>query len=474
MSLRYFIETYGCEMNKAESAAVETLFRGRGWTASPSGDDADLVLINTCSVRETAETRAKGRIAQYAARKRVRPFALVVTGCMAERAGREMKESFPGIDYVVGNFSKDSLGPIMDAVASGERVEADARTGAGARAEAAEIESDLAAETVLGQGASFVFAPSHLEPGSFRTYVPIMHGCDNFCSYCIVPYVRGREVSRPLADVLAELRAAAAAGVREAVLLGQNVNSYRFERDGAGTYFPGLLRAVDNELSRLREEGIGDLRWVRFLSSHPKDFTGPAIDAMAESRFLCRHLHLCVQHGSDRILEAMNRRYTRRAYLELVGRIREAMPGISLSTDLLVGFPGETEEDFREVLSLMEEVRFEYAFMYHFNPREGTAAASLSGQIPVELRKERLARVQELQARITRSEMESRIGDECAILVGSWSRRSGGEVLGRTERDEMVVLPGGEGDFGAFRGARLVSLSGNTFRGERMAECPGN
>ncbi len=469
MSLRYFIETYGCEMNKAESAAVETLFRGRGWTASPSGDDADLVLINTCSVRETAETRAKGRIAQYAAlkreyaaRKRVRPFALVVTGCMAERAGREMKEAFPGIDYVVGNFTKDSLGPIMDAVASGTRTDTPV------------LDPDPAAESVLGQGASFVFAPSHLEPGSFRTYVPIMHGCDNFCSYCIVPYVRGREVSRPLADVLAELRAAAAAGVREAVLLGQNVNSYRSEGDGAATDFPDLLRAVDAELSRLREEGVGDLRWVRFLSSHPKDFSDRAIEAMAGSRFLCRHLHLCVQHGSDRILEAMNRRYTRSAYVGLARRIREAMPGISLSTDLIAGFPGETEEDFRELLSLMEEVRFEYAFMYHFNPRAGTKAATLPGQVPVQLRKERLARVQELQARITRREMESRIGDECAILVGSWSRRSGGEVLGRTERDEMVVLPGGEGDLGAFRGARLVSLSGNTFRGERMAECPGN
>jgi tRNA-2-methylthio-N6-dimethylallyladenosine synthase len=449
MNRSYFIETYGCEMNKAESSAVETLFLGRGWTAAPSGGDADLVLINTCSVRETAETRAKGRIAHYAARKREKGFTLVVTGCMAERAGEGIKDAYPAVDYVVGNFSKGSLASILDAVDSGGRA-------------------------VIGEDASFVFAPSHLSPGAFRSYLPIMNGCDNFCSYCIVPYVRGRETSRKPSEVISELRALAASGVREATLLGQNVNSYKYAEDGVETDFPVLLKAADAELRKLRDEGIGELRWLRFLSSHPKDFSGPVVEAMAGSPFLCRHLHLCVQHGSDRMLAAMNRRYTRAYYLDLVHRIRSAMPGISLSTDLLTGFPGETEEDLGELFSLMSEVRFEYAFMYHFNPRAGTKAAGLPDQIPAETRKERLARVIALQAEITRGEMSSRTGTECAVLVEGFSRKSREEVLARNQQDEMVVLPGSAHDIGSFVGARLGPLSGNTFRAERMETCPGN
>jgi tRNA-2-methylthio-N6-dimethylallyladenosine synthase len=449
MNRRYFIETYGCEMNKAESAAVETLFLGRGWTSAPSGGDADLVLINTCSVRETAETRAKGRIAHYAARKREKGFTLVISGCMAERAGEGIKEAYPAVDYVVGTFSKASIGPIIDAMDSG-------------------------GQAVIGEDASYVFSPSHLSPGAFRSYLPIMHGCDNYCSYCIVPYVRGRETSRPPSAILAELRSHAASGVREATFLGQNVNSYRCAEDGTETDFPGLLKAADAELGRLRGEGIGDLRWLRFLSSHPKDFSGRAVDAMAASPFLCRHLHLCVQHGSDRILAAMNRGYTRAYYIDLVSRIRSRMPGITLSTDLLTGFPGETEEDLGELLSLMRELRFEYAFMYYYNPRAGTKAASLPDQIPMEARKERLARVIALQAEITREEMLSRVGKECAVLVEGLSRKSREEVLARNQQDEMVVLPGSARDIGKFVGARLGPLSGNTFRAERMETCPGN
>jgi tRNA-2-methylthio-N6-dimethylallyladenosine synthase len=445
---RYFIETYGCQMNKAESAAVETLFRDRGWSASENGEDADLVLINTCSVRTTAETRALGRLDLYAARKRERDFTLVVTGCMAERMKDGLKADKPAVDYVVGAFSKSSLGPIIDSVgmdpAANRPVEID-------------------------ESPSFVFAPSHLEPGAFRSYLPIMHGCDNYCSYCIVPYVRGRETSRPRAEILRELSAMASSGVREVSLLGQNVNSYSSPEEGGRLDFAGLLSSVSEELAAYEARGQGSLRWVRFLSSHPKDLGEPIIEAMARSPYLCRHIHLCVQHGSDRILEAMNRRYTARAYLDLVGRLRAAMPGISLSTDILVGFPGETEADVEATLALMREVGFEYSFMYYFNPREGTKAATMGGQIPLALRKERLARVIALQSGLSREAMNRRLGTECEVLVESVSRRSELEILGRNQQDEMVVLPGKAEEKGSFVRVRLASLKGNTFRAERIS-----
>jgi tRNA-2-methylthio-N6-dimethylallyladenosine synthase len=431
-------------MNKAESAAAENLLRQRGWAPASEGEGVDLVLINTCSVRKTAETRALGRIDQWKARKRESGLTLVVSGCMAQRLGEGgLKAGGPGVDYVLGTFSKGSLGAILDSIEEGGRA-------------------------VVGEEAAYVFAPSHLEPGAFRAYLPIMHGCDNFCTYCIVPYLRGREVSRPPSEILAEIREMAAAGVREVSLLGQNVNSYRHAGDGHAIDFPALLGEVDAELSRLRDQGIGRLDWVRFLSSHPRDFSERAIEAMASSPFVCRHLHLCAQHGSDRILKAMRRGYTAESYLALLDRIRAAMPGISLSTDILVGFPGETEEDLEATLELMRQASFEYAFMYYFNPRQGTEAAAMPGQLPLELRKERLARVIALQSELTRQAMTARLGLTCRVLIESASRRSAAEVLARNQQDEMVVLPGSPGEAGTFAEARLVSLSGNTFRAERI------
>jgi tRNA-2-methylthio-N6-dimethylallyladenosine synthase len=319
----------------------------------------------------------------------------------------------------------------------------------------------------------FSFAASHLEEGRFRSFVPIMHGCNNFCSYCIVPHVRGREVSRSPSSILDEIRLLASRGVKEITLLGQNVNSYCWEPDAPGTPknsgaflarsvdFPGLLNLVSGELEKIS----GTIGWVRFLSSHPKDLAPQAVRVMASSPLFCRHLHLCVQHGSNRILAAMNRRYTREAYLELVSRLREAMPALTLSTDILVGFPGETEEDLEETLDLMEKVRFLYAYMYHYNPREGTAAYSLEGRISGEVKRKRLARVIALQKKHTVSLLESRIGSTETVLVEGISRKNADELVGRTERDEMVVLPGSASLIGSFAVVKLSSLRGNTLRG---------
>ncbi|MDR1971949.1 MAG: tRNA (N6-isopentenyl adenosine(37)-C2)-methylthiotransferase MiaB [Treponema sp.] len=454
--MTYFFETYGCQMNSAESAALELVCRERGWSAATGGEDADLVLLNTCSVRQTAEKRVLGRIALYRALKKKRslqrrPLCLVAAGCMAERLGERLKER--GVDYVMGTSARSSFPLILESAEKGP-------AGTSGRYPA----------LYGGEKPAFAFSSSHLEEGRFRSFVPIMHGCNNFCSYCVVPYVRGPEISRDPASILAELRLLRERGVREITLLGQNVNSYRWEGGSAypGTLdFPGLLDLVAGAL-----EG-GPIRWVRFLSANPKDLSPRTIRVMAEHPAFCRHLHLPVQHGSNRVLEAMNRRYTREQYLDLAGEIRAAMPGISLSTDILVGFPGETERDLEETLTLMDEVKFLYAYMYHYNPREGTAAYALPGRIDETVKRARLGRVIALQKKHSAELLQKRLGSRDQVLVEGISRKNADELITRTERDEMVAVPGKASLIGSFAELTLSSLRGNTFRAKELCLCPG-
>ncbi|MDR0315401.1 MAG: tRNA (N6-isopentenyl adenosine(37)-C2)-methylthiotransferase MiaB [Treponema sp.] len=451
--MKYFFETYGCQMNSAESAALVLVCRERGWELAPNADEADLILLNTCSVRLTAEKRVLGRIALYASEKKKqaaagRRFTLVVAGCMAQRMGETLKEKYPAVDYVMGTSARSMFPLILEAV-----------------------ETHNTAEPLFSENAVFSFSSSHLEEGQFRSFVPIMHGCDNFCSYCIVPYVRGREVSRDPRLIAEEIRLVGERGVREVTLLGQNVNSYRWNGEdgssGLSLDFSGLLKRVAAEAEH------GGVKWLRFLSANPKDFSDQTIQVMAEHPVFCRHLHLPVQHGSNRMLAAMNRGYTREQYLALVKKIRAAMPKISLSTDILVGFPGETEADVEEALSLMEEVKFLYAYMYHFNPREGTAAYTLPGRIPEEIKRERLSKVIDLQKKHTASLLKSRIGSREMVLVEGISRKNADELISRTERDEMVAAPGPASLIGSFAELSLSSLRGNTFRAKEMNLCPG-
>jgi tRNA-2-methylthio-N6-dimethylallyladenosine synthase len=457
--LNYFFETYGCQMNSAESAALALACRERNWTAAPDGEHADLVLLNTCSVRITAEQRVLGRIALYASLKKKRlaggrPFTLVVAGCMAQRLGEKLKETYPAVDYVMGTAARSSFPLILEA--------AEKNTAGALNAGTADT-----AFPELAERAAFSFASSHLEEGQFRSFVPIMHGCNNFCSYCIVPYVRGREVSRDPRLIAGEIRLVGERGVREITLLGQNVNSYRWDGETGALDFAGLLRLVAEEAVR------SGVRWVRFLSANPRDFSGETIRVMAENPVFCRHLHLCVQHGSNRILRAMNRGYTRERYLDLAGEIRAAMPGISLSTDILVGFPGETEQDLEETLALMEELRFLYAYMYHYNPREGTAAYNLPGRVGEELKRERLARVIALQKKHTAALLSGRIGCRELVLIEGISRKNADELISRTERDEMAVASGPASMIGSFAEITLSGLRGNTFRAKELRPCPG-
>jgi tRNA-2-methylthio-N6-dimethylallyladenosine synthase len=454
--MTYFFETYGCQMNLAESASLEQLLIARGWSKADDPQVADMAIINTCSVRATAENRIFGRLGWYSGLKAVRsrmpgaksksletavdyvkdgpkPLTLIVTGCMAERLLSSLQKEYPFIDYVIGTFAKQHFGDIITAVEEHTHAAAPDDT------------------------PGYMFAPLSYEPGAFSTFVPIMHGCNNFCTYCIVPYVRGREVSRTVSEIYAELDTLSSYGVKEITLLGQNVNSYR---DGE-TDFAKLLKAIAEHLDSTNSP----TGWVRFMSSHPKDLSDDVIRVIAENEVLCRHVHLPVQHGSSRILKAMNRRYDRETYLALVDRIRKMIPDVSLTTDIMLGFPGETEEDFAEVISLMHTVRYENAFMYYYNPREGTPACTMTDQIPLEVKKERLQRVIDLQLKITSEEMQKRVGSTAKVLVESISRDDKEEVLGKTAQDERVAFSGRKSLIGTFVTVHITELNGQTFKG---------
>jgi tRNA-2-methylthio-N6-dimethylallyladenosine synthase len=446
-------------MNNAESAALDLVLRDRGWKSAGTGAEADLILINTCAVRATAERRVLGRIALYGALKKKRPFTLVVTGCMAQRLGINER----AVDYVMGIAARRDFPRLLERLERGLPLREPWAEGA--------RDTSVSGDTFVSHEEQPVFAPLHLEEGQFRAFLPIMRGCNNFCSYCIVPFVRGREVSRDPASILAEIRLLGERGVREITLLGQSVNSYRWEGEvpgpGGRAAFTGRLDFPDLlELCAEALEGT-PIRWIRFLSSHPKDLSSRVIRVMAGNRRFCRHLHLCVQHGSNAVLAAMNRRYTRERYLELVAEIREAMPEISLSTDILIGFPGETEADLELTADLMEQVKFLYAYMYHFNPREGTAAFDLPNRISGEVKGKRLSRIIELQRRHTLELLQDRIGSRERVLIEGISRRNADELISRTERDEMAVFPGTPSMIGSFAEVSLLSLRGNTFLARR-------
>ena len=452
----YFFETYGCEMNIAESAAVEQLFIARGWEKSESAQTADVAVINTCSIRETAENRILGRLGWFNGLKAVRecrpgakskmleeaaeyvrdgakPLTLIVMGCMAERLLTSFQKDYPFIDYVVGTYAKHHFSEIISAVEEGRK------------------------PFQIDDSEKYRFASLSAEPGAFSTFVPIMHGCNNFCTYCIVPYVRGRELSRPVDEVLHEIDLLGKMNVREITLIGQNVNSYHSED---GVNFAGLLQKIADHL----RETDSPIKWVRFMSSHPKDFSDDVIDVIAKEPVICRHIHLPVQNGSTAVLKAMNRRYTREQYLELVEKIKERIPEVSLTTDIMMGFPGETEADVADTLDLMRQVKYESAMMYFYNPREGTPAAKLE-QIPVEIRKERLQRVIDLQLEHTHEQMSKRVGSTVMVLVEGVSRDDKTELLGQTEQHEKIAFKADKSKIGSFVNVKITELSGNTFRG---------
>jgi tRNA-2-methylthio-N6-dimethylallyladenosine synthase len=453
-------------MNIAESAAVENLFISRGWSKAEKPELADVVIINTCSVRGSAENRIFGRLGYYSGVKKIRhkepgaktrfeemqpavkyveehgvvPFYVVLMGCMAERLLDSVKKDYPVIDFVVGTFGKYKFGDIITAIENHDKP------------------FDIKEES------EYTFPKISYEQEAFSTFVPIMHGCNNFCTYCIVPYVRGREVSRPAEQILAEIDYLSGRGVKEITLLGQNVNAYRCKdetAEGGELNFPKLLKKISRHL----DETSSSIKWIRFESSNPNDFSDELIEMIAHDKHVCHGFHIAAQHGNSEILRRMNRKNTREEFIELVKKLRKAIPDVELITDLMVGFPGETEEQFEDILSFMEEIKFESAFMYYYNPREGTPAAKYPDQIPVEVKKARLQKVIDLQLKHTGQVMKSRLGKTIEVLADIVSRDDETELLGKTEQNERVAFKADKKLIGTFVTVRLESLSGNTFKG---------
>lgn len=434
---KFYIETYGCQMNVAESNAMETMLKGRGWVESSSPEDADLAIINTCSVRKSAENRIWGRLGAYTHIKAQKAkdnesMTLVLTGCMAERLHDSVKNDAPQIDFVIGNNDKLKLLDII-----GDK------------------------ESTPQESEKYVFTKAYHKDGEFSSYVPIMNGCNNFCSYCIVPYVRGREVSRPVDEILEEVRQLDEEGIREITLLGQNVNSYDYE----GCHFPQLLGMICRQCS--------NIQWIRFESPHPKDFSDELIEVIAREPKVAKHLHVPMQSGNTRILGLMNRRYTREKYLALIDKIKQRVPNVTFALDIMVGFPGETEEEFLDTMSAIEAVGCIEAYMYYWNPREGTRACSMEGQLSDKEKQQRLQRLIDWQLANTAKIKASRAHGVQKILVTQVSRDDKSKMLGRNEHGEMVAFSTLEGSSvkpGDMVYVDFKLLNGNTYLGEQVSE----
>ena len=426
-----FIETYGCQMNKYDTELVSGLLLYNGYTLVDSCDQADIVLVNTCSIRHTAEERALGRIAVLSEWRRKSPGRkLGVIGCMSQRMGADLLKKRPNVDFIVGPDAYRSLPEMIDDGLNGPCIRTDLKT--------AEVYQNIRPERRTG----------------VTGWIAISRGCDNYCSYCIVPYTRGRERSRPAEDVLAEAKSMVERGFKEICFLGQNVNAYR---DGADD-FAGLLRRVS------RIEGL--LR-IRFMTSHPKDLSEGLLTAMSETPVICPHLHLPVQSGSNRVLEAMNRRYTREQYLDLVEKARAYIPGIAITSDVMVGFPGETGDDFEDTMHLVEAVRFDEAFTYAYSPRSGTRAAAFPDAVPHPEKMRRLDELIRLQRGITSAIRRCMIGSTVEVLPEKSSQKSEDEWMGRTPTNHVVVFPKGESRLGEFVRVRIESCRGATLWGRK-------
>ena len=436
--MKYFIITYGCQMNEADSDLMAELLHRAGWQEAGSAEAADLIVLNTCSVRERPEHKVYSTLGELRAWKQSNPHALLaVAGCMAQRAGEEIRRRAPHVDLVLGTRWFHHIHDLVDRVRAGDgplvmsEMEEDPS--------AARTRPDLAADT----------AP-------LRAFVPVIRGCTNFCSYCIVPLVRGPESSRPAEDVVCEVKALVARGAREVTLVGQNVLAYGRDLSGGAT-FPELLRALDP---------IPDLWRIRFTTSHPRDVTDELVSAMAELPSVCEHMHLPIQAGEDKLLRDMNRGYTTAQYRAIVDRLRARIPGLALTTDIMVGFPGETEEQFEESLRLYRCIGFDAAFMFAYSPRPGTAAAARDDQIPKKLRLERLGRLIEMQNRITLSRNQAGVGEEAEVLVDGPAHRGEGLLAGRARNNRQVIFPGDPDMAGSLVRVKLAEAHLWGFRGQ--------
>ncbi|MDH7601986.1 MAG: tRNA (N6-isopentenyl adenosine(37)-C2)-methylthiotransferase MiaB [Armatimonadota bacterium] len=434
---KFFIFTWGCQMNEDDSEQIASRLLQLGCSPANRPEEADIVVLVTCSVRRKPEEKVKSKLGQLRALKEKKPHMIVgVCGCMAQRVGEELKKAYPFIDFVAGTAQVHRVPELIQEVRNTHRFA---------------LALDL--DRQVPPRVPHIGAP-------LKAFVPVMYGCDNFCSYCIVPYVRGRERSRTVEDIAAEVRQLAELGTKEVTLVGQNVNSY------GATLNPPVdfadLLAVINEI-----EGI---ERIRFTTSHPKDLSDKLIAAIRDLEKVCEHIHLPVQSGDDEVLRAMNRHYTAAHYKERVAALREAVPGIAITTDLLVGFPGETDAQFENTLRLVEEIRFDSAFMFAFNPIPGTAAATMPNQVPEPIKKERLKRLIELQNRITCEINNSQVGQVQEVLVEGVSPKDPNRLTGLTRQNKTVNFPGSTDLIGSLVKVRLTEGHLYGFVGEAVPD----
>jgi tRNA-2-methylthio-N6-dimethylallyladenosine synthase len=432
---RYHVTTFGCQMNAHDSERIKGMLEELGLGESTTAEDADVLVFNTCTIREKPDQRFAAHIAQAAARKRERPGTVIaVGGCYAEAQRERLFTLYPEVDVAFGPGTIPHLGEWLGAGGFG------------------------IARGSFGTGVERSFAgtlPLHRER-RFQAWVQISMGCNSVCSYCIVPAVRGREVSRRPGDILAEVTQFAADGVKEVTLLGQNVNSYGRDLQ---TSFAHLLREVN---------AIDGIERVRFTSPHPKDFRRDVIEAMADCAAVCEHAHLPLQSGSTRILKAMRRTYSRERFVKLADDMRAAIPDLALTTDIIVGFPGETEDDFRETIEVVEQVGFDGAFTFVYSPRAGTEAAAMPDQVTEDVKRDRIERLVEVVQRVAHERNQSRVGMTEEVLVEGPSRNGDGLLRGRTRRNTTVNFAG-DAQPGDLLAVRIDAATSTTLRGEQLA-----
>jgi len=442
-----YIKTYGCQMNERDSEAVAAQLVAKGYSLAPSEAVADVVLLNTCSVRDMAEQKAIGKMQNIAAdvRRRRPNVVLGFMGCMAQSRGQRLIDQLPDVDLVVGTQKFHRTADYLDEILSGRR-EKIVETGAEEGSEAA------IKEHILN-------GPQQPSP-RVSAFVSIMQGCNQYCTFCIVPYTRGEERSRTIADIVAECRQLVLAGVKEITLLGQIVTSYG-KRDvqvrHGKSAFVQLLEAVHE---------IDGLERIRFTSPHPKGYGADLVEAYGRLPKLCPSAHLPVQSGSDRILKAMHRGYTRSRYLALVRQLRQVQPNIGLTTDIIVGFPGETEEDFAETLSLAQEAQFDNAYLFKYSPRQDTPAATMPAQVPNEMKEQRHARILEEINLIGRKRYAEQVGRTIQILAEGPSRNNPARMMGRTRCNKIVLFDGNPRHLGQLMDVKVTRAGSFTLYGD--------
>ena len=435
--LKYYIETYGCQMNEHESEKLSGVLEHLGFAPAEEKSGADLIIFNTCCVREHAEAKLYGNVGALKAHKENVPGSIIaVCGCMMQQedAAGKLLRRFPFVDIAFGTNHLHKIEDMLCEAMFGRR-------------RSSFVEPD---EEII-EGLDVKRSSAH------SAYVNIIYGCNNFCSYCVVPYVRGRERSRRLDDILREITGLCDTGVTEITLLGQNVNSYGKDLDIPET-FARLLERIDGET---------DIKRIRFMTSHPKDLTDELIGCYGRLKSLCEHIHLPVQSGSDRILKAMNRRYTAAHYLELVDKLRSRVPDIAISTDIIAGGPGETESDFEETLRLVENVRYDAAYTFAYSSRKLTKAAQMPDQIEKSVKAQRLSKLNSLVSQCMLERNSAYLGREVEVLTDSASRRNERELSGRTRSAKTVTFSGDASEIGKFVTVKIDKIKMHTLHGVR-------